>query len=80
MSSQGIPVIVSVDDQHLGSISEVAERLVQAGLRVDEVLAAVGVITGRVDESGVDALRAVGGVRGVDPQREVGPVSPSDPQ
>ena len=79
MSSQGIPVMVSVDDQHLASISEVGERLVQAGLQVDQVLDAFGVIIGRVDESGVDALRAVEGVRGVDRQREVGPASPSDP-
>lgn len=80
MNGQDILVMVSVDDQHLGSISEVGERLIQAGLQVDQVLAAVGVIIGRVDESGIDALRAVEGVRGVDRQQEVGTAQPSDPQ
>jgi hypothetical protein len=80
MNGHDILVMVSVDDQHLGSISEVSERLIQAGLQVDQELAAVGIIIGRVDESSIDALRAVEGVRGVDRQQEVGTAPPPDPQ
>lgn len=62
-------VIVSVDDAHLRSISTVARALAAGGMRVDEVMAIVGCITGDIP-SGVttSALRKIPGVISVDPQ------------
>ena len=67
---QSAEVTVSVDDEHLGDVDGVAERLREAGLSVDALLAEIGVITGRIEESRADALRDVEGVADVERSRE----------
>lgn len=62
-------IVVSVDDDHLGQIDEVVGRLQAAGMRVEQVLHAVGVITGSVDNPALAQLDAVTGVAAVEPQR-----------
>jgi hypothetical protein len=62
-------VTVLVDDDHLAAIDEVAAALQTAGLRLGEVLPAVGAITGSVDDPA--ALEAVPGVAAVEPAQEV---------
>lgn len=57
-------VTVTVDDEHLGEIAEVADRLRERGMRVDQVLASIGIVTGSVQD--VAALNAVPGVQRVD--------------
>ena len=59
-------VTVTVDDTHLRSIGSVARSLEQTGMRVDRVMAAVGVITGSVDSAAVATLTGVPGVASVD--------------
>lgn len=63
-------VTVTVDDTHLRSIGTVARSLEQTGMRVDKVMAAVGVITGSVDSGTESTLSRVPGVASVD--RNVG--------
>lgn len=56
-------VTVSVDDDHVERIDEVAERCRAAGMDVQEVLRPIGVITGSI---GTVALRAaLGALAGV---------------
>jgi len=59
-------VTVTVDDTHLRSIRTVARSLEQTGMRVDRVMAAVGVITGSVDSGTESTLTRVPGVASVD--------------
>lgn len=59
-------VTVTVDDTHLRSIGTVARSLEQTGMRVDKVMAAVGVITGSVDSGAESTLSSVPGVASVD--------------
>lgn len=59
-------VSVTVDDRHLRSIGSVARSLEQTGMRVDKVMAAVGVITGSVDSGTESTLSRVPGVASVD--------------
>jgi hypothetical protein len=59
-------VTVTVDDTHLRSIGTVARSLEQTGMRVDRVMAAVGVITGSVDTGTESTLNGVPGVASVD--------------
>jgi precorrin-6B methylase 2 len=62
-------VTVLVDDDHLARIDEVAAALQRAGLRVGDVLPAVGAITGSIDEPA--ALATVEGVAAIEPAREI---------
>lgn len=63
-------VSVSVDDEHVARIEEVADRCRAAGMHVQQVLAPIGVITGSIDTGDLrTALGAVLGVAAVEPQR-----------
>ena len=59
---------VTVDEAHAGAIDEVAARLREAGLRIDRVLPAIGVITGSVAASRLHLVEAVDGVAAVEEQ------------
>jgi hypothetical protein len=61
-------VLVSIDDR--SEALAVVERLRAAGLEEDQVMAALGTVTGSIDPARVDALRAVEGVAEVEPARE----------
>lgn len=64
-------VTVTVDDAHAGALHAVARRLSEIGFDVDQVLGAVGVITGSVDAAGLPLVEGVEGVAGVELQRGV---------
>jgi hypothetical protein len=75
-----VEVVASTDPAHPARISEVADGLARAGLRDVQVLDAVGVITGTVDDDAdLEALRQVAGVAAVEPSREVGIPPPDAP-
>ncbi|XVV05890.1 hypothetical protein ACQPW3_11045 [Actinosynnema sp. CA-248983] len=65
-----VPVAVTVADGI--APSTVVPALERAGMAVDRVLDAVGVVTGTVPAEGVFALREVPGVVHVERQRQVG--------
>ena len=51
MSSEDVErVIVTVDDQHLSNIQNVAAELRTAGLEIDGVRSTIGIITGKFDD------------------------------
>jgi hypothetical protein len=62
----GEEVVISVADDRIDDMSTVVEALRAAGLRVDEVLHSVGVVTGTVDGKSLDFLSAVPGVAEVE--------------
>jgi hypothetical protein len=59
-------VSVTVADDHLGRIDEIVAELRREGMRVDQVLKEVGVITGSVPDDRLHALDAVPGVESVE--------------
>lgn len=65
-----INLSITVDDAHLKQILEVAQALKSAGMNVEQVMDAVGVITGSCDEQEVETLSQVEGVLNVEPQQD----------
>lgn len=59
------PINVTVDDEHLASIDDVAEALRAKGMDVDAVHGAVGIITGTAPAEVEPSLGAVDGVASV---------------
>ena len=60
---------VSVDDAHLKRFPEVVKACRQAGLKVEEQMETIGVITGEIDADKVKDLRKVRGVSHVEEER-----------
>ena len=60
-------VLVVLADSGLTRLPEVVAGLEAAGMRVDEVMDSVGVITGSVPAGAVTALTAIDGVEGIEP-------------
>ncbi|MEO6083974.1 MAG: hypothetical protein ABIQ18_12815 [Umezawaea sp.] len=65
-------VVISIADDSLDRLPAVVADLAAAGLVVDDVLEALGMVTGSVAPSSFRALSAVAGVVGVERQRTVG--------
>ena len=61
-------------------IDEIVPELARAGLHVEQVLDAIGSVTGTADASALDAVRAVRGVVDVSPDGavDVGPPGDAD--
>ena len=64
-------VVVTVDDAHLADLDAVVASLRERGLQVDQVLAEIGVITGRLPTGQSLAVLHVDGVVGVEQARRV---------
>jgi ribosomal protein S11 len=64
-------IIVTVDDQNLSVIESVVTALQSAGMKVGQVLAVTGIITGEVAQSKLEGLRSVPGVADVEVDREM---------
>lgn len=64
-----VHVTVSVSEDHVAQIHEVAVELRARGMDVDEVLVGLGMVVGRCDDA--DALRDAPGVQFVDEQQSV---------
>jgi hypothetical protein len=66
-----MPIVISVAEDHLPRIREVAARLRAAGMDVKDVLAEAGVISGSAEPSLLPALSRVEGVEAAEPSREI---------
>lgn len=62
-------VTVTVDEEHVSSIGDVAAELRGRGMQVEQVLGGIGVVTGRSADPA--ALREVAGVASVDAEVSV---------
>ena len=72
-----ISLLISVDDRHKDRLSEVIENCEKLGLKVEQRLDAIGVVTGSIDSANVDAIKQVEGVSSVEPSREI-KIAPPD--
>jgi AAA+ superfamily predicted ATPase len=59
-------VTVTVDREHTSAIGDVADALRAAGMQVDQVLEAAGMVTGTIDADAESALTDVEGVASVE--------------
>jgi hypothetical protein len=74
-------VMVSVADKDVADLSQLVEDLRNAGLVVDEVLPAIGTVTGSIAPAAIATLEAVPGVLHVETQRDyhLPSTEPTDP-
>ena len=59
-------IVVTVDPAALADIDAVARRLVRAGMTVDQILSATGIITGSADDAVVPGLGGLAGIVSVE--------------
>lgn len=59
-------VIVTVTDEALSTINQLADKLEKKGLKVERVLPITGVIAGAVAPANVDSIRKIQGVLSVE--------------
>jgi hypothetical protein len=59
-------IIVTVGDEALGSINQLADKLAERGMQVDQVMPVTGVIAGSVPASRLADLVTVDGVSSVE--------------
>jgi hypothetical protein len=74
-----VPVVVSVWEDHLERLDEIAGRLRAHGLRVDQLLTSLGTVTGRIAPSKIVDLEDVDGVASVERERVVQLPPPDSP-
>lgn len=72
-------VNVSVDHLHLDRFSEIVRRARRAGLKVDQQLETIGVVTGSIDSGKVARLRKVEGVAAVEADSAIQLPDPDSP-
>jgi hypothetical protein len=63
-----VAVTVTVADSHVAAIEDLVERLRQAGMEVDAVLATIGIVSGSAPAARLPAIRALPGVAAVEEQ------------
>ncbi len=59
-------LVVTVDDEHSDRVSEVADRLRAAGMIVENLMEALGTITGSIEPDKVELISRVEGVSNVE--------------
>jgi hypothetical protein len=64
-------ILVSVEDSSMADLPRLVTDLRQAGLEVDEVLEALGTVTGSISTQAAGSLMAIPGVAHVEWQRDV---------
>jgi hypothetical protein len=64
-------ITVTVSDDHVDQIDDLAERLRTAGMRVEQVLRVVGVITGAVDQTKRASIATMPGVAAVEDETPI---------
>lgn len=65
-SARSAAVVVTVADSHVDKLAELAQSLSSAGLTVDQILTASGIITGEASTASLARLRRMHGVKAVD--------------
>jgi hypothetical protein len=64
--TEGVGVLVTLDDDHRNQLSEMAKRLESAGLHVAETFPLGGVIAGEAAQGDLAKLRAIEGIASVE--------------
>lgn len=66
---------VLVDQAAGAAVKDVARHLRDHGFVVEQELDAIGVITGKVDEEKLPAIRAIAGIKAIERNREIDPIA-----
>lgn len=61
-------ITIAVADNHLDNILEVAHHLQEAGLKVEHIMDAVGVITGSCETCEMEKMTQIAGVESIEAQ------------
>ncbi len=69
--SEIVPVVVTLQDDAMSRIDEVAEDLKTCGMAVENILHAAGAVTGSIARASMASLAAVPGIEDVEEVREV---------
>jgi hypothetical protein len=73
-------LLVSVEDEYMDRLSEVAKGCEDAGMNVEQKLEEIGVLTGSIDSAEkVELLRKVEGVSHVEESRQIQIAPPDSP-
>ena len=64
-----IEIVVSVDDDNLERLDEIAAALERMGVKVEHRMPSLGTITGIAEATAVEGIRAVAGVEAVEVAR-----------
>ncbi|MBD1914145.1 MULTISPECIES: ketohydroxyglutarate aldolase [unclassified Leptolyngbya] len=72
-------ITIAVADNHLDNILEVAHLLQEAGLKVEHIMDAVGVITGSCETCEVEKIAQIDGVESVEAQDQYRLAPPDAP-
>jgi hypothetical protein len=72
-------VTLSVNDSHLKQLRKVAQAAKKAGMKLEQQLDTLGVLTGVIDADKVEHLRRIEGVSSVEQEREVRVPTPGSP-
>lgn len=65
-----VQLVVTVDDEHIGRLPEVVEKLKAAGMNVESLMDRIGVVAGSCDSEKVGLLSRIEGVSHIAPERE----------
>lgn len=72
-----VKLSVLIDNQHLDDFSQVVKSIRKAGMKIEEQLKEIGVVTGSIDEKKIASLNKVKGVASVEQSRDV-QIAPPD--
>lgn len=76
--ANSIDVVVTVSDQHVHKLDELARHLQAQGLQIDRTLRELGMITGTVASDKLQGLARIEGVNAVEPAGQAGVPPPQD--
>lgn len=78
-------VTITVDADHMDKLDSVRRDLESAGVKVEDMIPAIGAVFGESDQKALDLLRHVKGIEAVSPENPDGdvklpPLNPKIPQ
>ena len=65
-----VNVSVSIDEEHISQILEVATRLNSAGMNIEHIMENLGIIVGSIDSEKMNTLAQIEGVEHCEPEQE----------
>jgi type II secretory pathway component GspD/PulD (secretin) len=73
-------IMVSVTDEYLNRINEVANSLTREGMQIEQTLSTVGIISGNIDENKLVDIGHIPGVGSIEQERTYQLAPPNSPQ
>jgi type II secretory pathway component GspD/PulD (secretin) len=73
-------IMVSVTDEYLNRINEVANSLTREGMKIEQTLSTVGIISGNIDEDKLVDIGQIPGVGSIEQERTYQLAPPNSPQ